>query len=403
MRHGVLGWVSLVAVLVAGCGGKGQQQTAIPKVEGQRGFKGYAADADRPREDIPRPAPVASGQRVELRLNRGLRKPLMYEGSFERTQASENKATETGTFYITYFCANKVPEKNDRTLDLVAIRRTFLERTRVEELENKKKIDRIMPITDDLIDLGPNFKEEGGLRLYGIDAQHNVRQFFEDHVKTKDDSVLRGRITKDDGAKITIETATGAVQIDKERIENSERMLIPHVLLYDSPHYFFPLFPVRAVAPGETWAFEVLFIIPQSMNGSILPTQFPIRVTSKLRQLVGEGEQQTALIDYTAEGEFDSSQDPFKDRFSEAFHATNRIIHRVKNTGTLRLLIAPGILSEKQENLTVHLESVSETPQGDNQPKKVSRSQADITSLFRLRWLPPGTKLKSGDPVPPSE
>jgi len=403
MRLCVLGWVSLVAMLVPGCGGKGQQQTAIPKVDEPRGLKVNAADTDRPREENPRPAPVAAGNGVELRQNRDLRKPLMYEGSFERTQTGDNKATETGTFYITYFCANKVPEKNDRVLDLVAIRRTFLERTRVEVLENNKKIDRIMPITDDLIDLGPNFKEEGGLRLYGIDAQHNVRQFFEDIVKTKDESILRGRITKDDGAKITLETATGTVQIDKERIEKSERMLIPHVLLYDSPHYFFPIFPVRAVAQGETWAFDVLFIIPQSMSGSLLPTQFPMRVTAKLRQLVGAGENQTALIDYMAEGEFDSAKEPFKDRFPEAFHATNRVIHRVKNSGTLSLLTAKGILSEKVEDLTVHLESVAETPQGVNQPKKVSRSQADITSRFRLRWLPPGTKMKNGDPVPASE
>ncbi|MCW8132063.1 MAG: hypothetical protein KIS92_17075 [Planctomycetota bacterium] len=397
----------LILPCLAACGSKGTGTAYKPKEDTEKDEKPAKDKRKKPPEEaaadpkeeepvVRPPEPVANGQ--VLQFSRNIGKVTVYEASFEREQTGKNRATESGTFYLTYY-----PSDRDKGsgLDLVAIRRTWLDRKRLEVTEQGKKVDKILPLNEELIDLGPNFKETAGrLRCYGFDAQNNIAQFFEDELTMQDGTILRGHVVKDDENTTTIETNEGQREVAKLRVKSRQRIYTPHLLIYDSPHYFFPILSSKPVAAGSTWGYTVQMVIPLNQGGGgVMPTQFPVKLTAKLRALQGG----VATIDYTARGEFDSDKPPFSERFGEQFRQRNRMIHAIDLSGTITLDVKSGTLLEKVEDMKVHMEATAIVPVAPNQAPQQNHTEADITGRFRMKWLPPGTKLKSGVEVPPNE
>jgi hypothetical protein len=396
---------ALLLLLLPACGGNKSTQTFAPKVDKHEAKpdkkSGKTADTreesaqpeDPPVKD---PTPVTGGTVLAHKRNVG--KVLVYEGSFDRQQTGTNKATESGSFYITYYTAER--DRAGANLDLVAIRRTFLDRKRTETMEQGKTVDKVLPNSEELIELGPNFKDAQGLRCYGFDAQSNIAQFFEDILTLQDGTLVRGRVTRKDENTVTVETNEGQKEFARLRVTKMERVNTPHVLMYDTPHYFFPIFSSKPVEPGSTWSFTIMMVIPMNQGGGgVMPTQFPVHMTAKLRALQGG----VATIDYAVRGEFDTEKEPFKQRFGAAFLQRNRMLHSIESQGTITLDVQKGVMIEKVEEAKIHIEATSVIPVAANQPPQQNHTESTIVSRFRLKWLPPGTKLKSGVEVPPSE
>lgn len=405
-------WALAAALLLTACGGsRSSAQTYQPKedeaAEGRKKGVKAPVKGEKEAKPIEKEEPlVQEAQPVEngilLRLKRNPGKVLVYEGSFDRVQKGNNKATESASFYISIFTAEK--DRANPSLDLVAIRRTYLDRKRIETTEQGKTVDKILPLNEDLIELGPNFKDTQGLRCYGMDGQNNIAQFYEDMVLLEDGAIVRGKIVKKTEHTVVVETNAGQRELASLRIKKIERVFTPHLLMYDTPHYLFPIFSSKPVQAGSAWSYTVQMVIPMNQGGGgIMPTQFGVKITGKLRAIQGSKDEPIAIVDYTAAGEFDSSKEPYSDRFSEAFRERNRIIHSINANGTVTLDVKQGVILEKLEDMNVHIEASSVVPVAANKPPENQHSVADIVSRFKLKWLPPGTKLKSGVAVPPSE
>ena len=110
------------------------------------------------------------GPAVKLRLVRPVGKSMIYQGTLDREQRSASSYHETDQFYVNALCAAREDGR-----DLMANLRSYLDRKRMEKLENHKSEEpRFIPNTTDLIDLGPNFNMVGTLRCYAYDAQNRL-------------------------------------------------------------------------------------------------------------------------------------------------------------------------------------------------------------------------------------
>ena len=399
----------LLSLAFSACANSKATRTEIPK-EGKepRESSGVAAGGGKgaaPNADAGDPPPREGG--LILKLLRAENKPLLYEGSFERRQEGKNKYQETGSFYVAFTCMGREGDPAGRPLDLVTIMRTFLDRSFKETTEAGKVIDRIQPNSEDCIDLGPSFKSLGGFHCHAFDAQNNVAQFFEDIVTLKDGTVVRGKVVKaeTDENRVTLETTGGREMFPQAKVEERKRINLPHVLHYETPHYFFPIFSRKPVVPGDSWTVNVSMVIPVNpgAQGGILPTQFMVKVIGKLRSLQGAGAGQVAIVDYSVAGSFDSSAEAYADRFGASFREMNRIVHSLEGVGSLSLDVTKGQILEKQEEIKVHLEGRSTQLQGPDKAPKEERNELDIFSRFRMKLLQPGTKLKNGLVVPPNQ
>ena len=398
-----LGMLLLVLGLPA-CSGSKAVRTEIPK-ENREGAALNGGRGGEPAPEVAEPPPREGG--LYLRLRRAENKPLLYEGSFERRQEGKNKYVETGTFYTVFTCMASEGDQSGRRLDLLAIMRTFLDRSYKETTEAGKVVDRIQPNSENFIELGPSFKMVGGLRCHAFDAQNNAAQFYDDVLTLKDGSFVRGKLVKaeTDEHRVTLETTSGREMFPRAKVEGLKRVNFPHVLHYETPHYFFPIFSRKAVLQGDSWTVNVPMVIPinPDATGGILPTQFSVKMIGKLRALQGAGAGQVAIVDYSIAGRFDSSSAPYAERFGPDWREMNQIIHAIEGVGSASLDVAKGQILEKQEEIKVHLEGRSTQLQGPDQPPKEERNVLDIFSRFRMKLQQPGTKLKNGLVVPSNE
>lgn len=387
--------------LLPNCGGRNRDGSSLPDPESTMAREGEQVEewpgaAQERREEPILPAKPGAG--VALRLKRNVGKVQVYEAKFDRKQLGRNRYTETGKFYLTYFTNDRTPEGYDR----VSIRRTFLDRARKETYENKKTVDRILPMTDTLLDLGPNFEWVAQQRCYAFDAQNRVAYRSEDLIQMRDGTQKRGIIVKRDADSLVLETTNGREMIAQARVARAERIPTPHVLKYDTAHYLFPILSAREVQTGQTWRFRVPVIIPLEQGGqrAVLPTQFQMAMTGRLSEVRNRGGSTIAVVDYNLAGHFDTSKAPYTQRFSKAFRDRNRIIHEFTGKGWIRLNVERGVIVEKQEDIQVKLYGASLVRQPNNKPPKKEETEATITSSFNMRWLPPGTRLRSGAVVP---
>jgi hypothetical protein len=345
------------------------------------------------------------GPAVTIRMKRNVGKSLIYDGTLERSQQSASSYVETSKFLLNILTADQkeilVKEARKR-LDLVAIWRTFTERNRTEILENKKKVERVLENSNDLINLGPNFEMVGTLRCYGFDGQNSVAFATQQVITTKNGGQVHGRILSETNDKIVFLSQEEKIDLKRSQIEKTESIPIPHVLLNETPHYLFPIFSQRQVAPGDTWKFRVPVIIPleQGNPPRLLPTQFTAVMIGRLREVRTAAGGQVAVVDYQVSGEFDSNGDEAATRFPEEFLSNNRIVHRISGSGTVSVDVEKGRLLDKTENFSITLYALAVTPQGADQEAKKDENQADIVSKFSMSLVPPGTKLKNGQTIP---
>ncbi|MCZ7646624.1 MAG: hypothetical protein M5U26_15275 [Planctomycetota bacterium] len=393
MRRTLLPLMAAALILLAGCR------------RGDTGSSNIKPAEENQPQVAPAPAPAPRGPvvdgSVELRMRNPTGRTLVYEVRLDRTQEGNNRFTETAHFYLTSSCLDLTSEGLAR----IALARLYLDRSRKETLENGKTIDRIQPLTPELVNLGSNSDFVGGKRCYAFDAQNRIAYRTEDVVEMEDGTLLIGVLTKQDEASVTIETLDGPRMVARARIRRIYKIPTPHVLQFDTPHYFFPIFSSRPVAAGDRWAFKVPVIVPleEPGVGRVLPTSFDVRLEASLRELRGGGDDQMATVDYAYEGKFDSSAEPFVGRFSQAFRDRNRVVHQLTGQGSAAVDVARGIVLEKTETFTILLAGSSLVPQPNNQPPKQEVRQDKLISRISLKLLPPGTVLRNGERVPPND
>jgi len=364
------------------------------------GWGVLSAAAREGGKDEPKEPPVAwperfvPGQSVTLRLKRAPGRGLIYEGALERSQQSDASYNESAEFYLTVLC-----KQQDGALDQLAFRRTYLNRSRHEVLENGRKIDRILENTDDLVNLGPNFSIIDTLRCYAYDAQNRVAYRTEQLLILKDGRQLRGAVVAEDKDKLVFLTGDDKFDVARDKIETLGKIEQPLLCINDTPHYLFPLFSNKAVAPGETWRFKVPVIIPVE-QGPVLLTQFNAGMIGRLREVRQSGGTQIAVVDYQVSGVFDSKAPEFRARFAEAFHEANQVVHRLSGSGTVTLDVEKGRILEKSETINATLYGSSMVQQGANKPAVQKEKRAEMVSKYRIRLLPPGTRLKNGKVIP---
>lgn len=367
--------------------------------------KGKDKERDKPKEDKEPPISwrehMVPGPAVLLRMKREAGKFLVYEGSLTRTQAGANSYTETDSFYLTVLCADKRTEtigNTSRTLDLVAIRRSFIDRARDEKLENGKTIKRALENSEDLITIGPNFETVGALRCNAYDDQNNPAYRTENLISLKDGRQLRGTILTQTADKIITDT----MEIPLSEVEKTTLVPQPHICLDETPNYLFPPFSSQKRAPGDTWRFKVPVIIPlpQGNPPQVLPTMFNAVVTARLCEVKTIGNGQVAIIEYRVNGVFDSADDEFSSRFNAAFHDDNHFVHKISGEGVLHLDLEKGRIIDKVENFAFNLYGKSKVAQGADKPPKVVENQLEITSQYQIHLMPPGAKMKNGKAIP---
>ena len=339
---------------------------------------------------------VTAGPAVTIKLKRNVGKPLIYQGSLDRSQESTNTYHETDTFFLNVLCADRADG-----LDLIAVWRTYVDRKRVERLANGKEIKPALPNSNDLINLGPNYSIVGSLKCYRYDDFNRLAYRSEQRLTTKDGRKLYGTVLKEEGDNVTFLTATDKVEIPKAEIESTKIIPYPHVCLNETPHYFFPIFSARAVSPGDTWKFKVPVIIPVDQPaGGVLPTQFDINYVGRLRDVRTVGGSQLATVDYQVSGAFDSQDPECAERFAPEALQNNRIVHRVTGSGSCTVDLDKGRILEKNEVINVTLYGHALIPQGNENKPKEEENKASITSRYEYKLLAPGTKLLSGAVVP---
>ncbi|HEY3321059.1 MAG TPA: hypothetical protein VGP72_11385 [Planctomycetota bacterium] len=349
---------------------------------------------------------LVAGPAVLLRMKRGAGKFQVYEGTIERTQRGINSYTESGTFYITAMCAARRDENiagRNRTLDLIAFRRSFTDRKRTEKRENGKIVELVLENTDEKIDLGPNADFVGTLRCHAFDAQ-NCAAYRSEHLAVlKDGRQLRGQVLKQSEDKVLfLPNDADKLELQRAEIESILPVATPHIVLGENPHYLFPPFPEREVAPGATWKFRIPVIMPLQMGNppQVLPTQFDVQVIGRLCEVRESAGSKVATIEYRVNGVFDSGAEPFVTRFPDSFHQNTRIVHKLTGEGVLRLDLDKGCILDKSEVFEFALYSSGVLPADGNKPARREEKQVDLSSRFTMKWLPPGTRLKNGKVIP---
>jgi hypothetical protein len=346
----------------------------------------------------PQPA-QSGGPAVLVALTRTPGRFLLYDGTSTQQQEGKNKFTETSTFYLAV--GNHGEQEG---FDRVSFLRTYLDRSRKETLENGKVIDRIMPVESQYVNLGPNCEFVANSRCYAFDPRNRMGYREDAEILLKDGTRLVGAVVQRDENGFSFLTRDGEQrQVKNEEIARSGTIPLPHILQSDTPHYFFPIFSQRKVAPGETWAIRVPGVIPieRGDGRAVLPTQFEIRMVGRLREVRGAGNAQVAVVDYQYTGTFDSSQEPFTERFSPEFRERNRVVHSITGQGSTTVQLTPGRILDRQEEFTVHLTTDSSVTVSPNTPAKEEHQRATYTSRLTLKLVPPGTKLRNGEVVPP--
>lgn len=366
--------------------------------------KGDKKNADsEPRDDVWKEH-VVPGAAVTLRLKRAAHKQLLYDGSIDRSQRSNTSYSEQDSFILSVGCADQknVPiNGQDKILDMLALRRTYTDRKRIETLENGKSTNVALPNIDELINMGPNFDVVDGMKCYAFDDRNIMATRTEQVLTLKDDSQLHGRIVTETADKIIFSTGEDNIDVSRNEVIATSLVSVPHVFINESPHYMFPLFSERAVSPGDTWVFKIPVIIPleQGRPAKVWPTQFTVRMTGRLRE-VREGKGgQVAVVDYHVNGLFDSAADEFISRFP-GFAPNNRLSHKVSGEGTVLVDIQNGRILEKTESFNITLLATSLLIQGADKPGKQDNHKAEIRSTYRIKLLMPGTKLKNGAIIP---
>ncbi len=347
---------------------------------------------------------VVPGPAVTLRVKRVIGKSMVFQGSMDREQKSGNSYHEVDTFYLNALCANQ-----EEGRDQMAFWRTFTDRRRNEKLENGKPIEKVLDNSNDLIDMGPNFSIVGkSLRCYAFDKQNRLAYKSMQLVTLKDGSYVHGSVVNEDPKRVSIVTDDEKIDILQERISKIENIPQPHVCINEAPHYMFPIFPERAVAPGDTWRFRVPTIIPleQGLAARVFPTQFDIIFNARLREVKDSPSGKVATIDYQIAGTFDSSFPEFSQRFPEEFLVASRITHRVSGEGTAVFDVERGWMVDRHESFNFFFygktNQENEKKYDKNgklvseKPRKPIENKAEITSRFDLKLLLPGTRLKSG-------
>jgi hypothetical protein len=347
---------------------------------------------------------VVPGPAVTLRMKRAVNKSMVYQGTLEREQKSANSYKESDGFYLNALCANQEDGR-----DQMAFWRTFTDRRRSEKLETGKTIERALDNSNELIDMGPNFSIVGqSLRCYSFDKQNRIAYKTVQMVTLKDGSYVHGAVLNEDAKRITIATDDEKFDILRDRIAKIENIPQPHVCINEAPHYMFPIFPERAVAPGDTWRFRVPTIIPleQGLGAKVFPTQFDMIYNARLREVRDTPTGKVATIDYQIAGTFDSSQPEFAPRFPDDFLANSRITHRVSGEGTAQVDVERGWVLDRHESFNFFFYGkTNQSPEQkfdkngrlvSEKPRKPIESKAEVISRFDLKLLLPGTRLKSG-------
>jgi hypothetical protein len=351
---------------------------------------------------------VVPGAAVTIRLKRAEGKFLIYEGTLERTQNSHNSYVEKNDFYLNVLCAEQREENingNPRTLDMMAIQRTYTNRERTETLQNGKTINRALENSADLITLGPNYELVGQLRCYGFDAQNCAAFRTEQLLVRKDGLQMHGRVLQENNDAVVFLTAEDKVDVPRKQIASLDTIPQPHVIINETQHYLFPIFSQRKVSPGDTWKFKVPVIIPieQGTPPRLVATQFTAAMTGRLREVRQKGGGTTAIVDYQVTGLFDSDSDDYRDRFPENFSETAHIIHKMSGQGVVSVDVEKGRILEKSESFDFVLYAKASVVEAVDKPAKVTENRAEITSRFNIRLMMPGEKLKNGKQIPPYE
>jgi len=386
LRRRGLQLFGLAALLCAGliaCAGTATQKE-IPVSDDGPKSKEKEKEPKPVKEEPTQPVETANtGRGVLLRLKHRPGQDALYEANFDRRQEGTMKFVEAGAFTLRFACL----ENASNGLDLLSIERVYTDRTRTEIYPNGKKQPILQPNIKEFLDFGPNMQYVAGARAYAFDSQGCMAYRKEDLVHLDDKTLVRGEITKQDPNFITVETVQGQKYIARARIAKIDSADIPHVLIYDTPHYYFPIFSSKPVSVGDTWAFRLPVILLTEHTEGVLPTHFQVRCVGKLRELQTSGDHQIATIEYTYTGDFDSGADAFKDRFSDEFREKNRVMHSIEGSGTLVLDNTRGLILEKTDTFKMKMIGESHAPKSLNKPAEENIAKLELTSLFKMKYL----------------
>lgn len=167
-----------------------------------------------------------------------------------------------------------------------------------------------------------------------------------------------------------------------------------HYLVNDTLAYLLPAFAPRKVVPGDEWTVR-LPVIMGTIYGN---NEFTLTCTHRLERFVSlPSGHDAAEISFTIEGSFDTSQEPYARRFSDAVRSSRRLVQNVDGAGRALFDLAAGILVWKE--LQYHISSTTsrERIERDLSRKKSITYWEDQTyeADTRVTWLfrQPGERI----------
>ncbi|HHN45803.1 MAG TPA: hypothetical protein ENN09_00040 [Planctomycetes bacterium] len=123
-----------------------------------------------------------------------------------------------------------------------------------------------------------------------------------------------------------------------------------HFLFYDSLCHFLPAFSRNPAAVGGTWKTYV----PVILGFRYMNNEFTLNVENKLEKVLRLSDgRRAARVSFTFSGRFDTAEDPYAVRFSDAFRSEQRIVNEVMGGGEAVFDLDAGLVLWKRLTVKV--------------------------------------------------
>jgi hypothetical protein len=146
-----------------------------------------------------------------------------------------------------------------------------------------------------------------------------------------------------------------------------------HFLFYDSLAYFLPAMNRKDAAVGEEWSAYV----PVILGFKYMSNEFAIKAAHKIEQVVQlPNGHKAARIILTVAGRFDTAEDPYATRFTDAFRSGQHLVNTVQGSGAALFDMDLGLVIWKNLSFRVTEERSYEkvTRLSENSDKKVTQN-----------------------------
>ncbi|HOX06891.1 MAG TPA: hypothetical protein PK280_10855 [Planctomycetota bacterium] len=144
-----------------------------------------------------------------------------------------------------------------------------------------------------------------------------------------------------------------------------------HRVTYDSLVYLLPVLPAGEVVAGATWTAELpVYAGTDYVYGQVDyrgGSEFTLRFSGKVEKIQSKGGSVLAQLSWKVSGAFDSQG--HAERFPQAFHARQRLIHEVDAEGRGTFDVTRGVMLAKDGRATITFTSMLRIARDRGEPK----------------------------------